>query len=233
MEMRMRLAVESENFGEAAEIRDDLRVMRRKDPHVRAEEDMKKAVEEERYSDAEELKQEMQRAGPPPGSQVEDRLNTLAGISRKDKTAMLPTSDATTNGIRVQVRSFYNREESIPRDGRFLFGYNVTITNTGDMPCQVVSRQWYIKTEPDDRVEEVSGTGVVGRQPVLEKGETFSYASACPLSVPGDYLNNLPESRVVGSMEGAYTLVSGPVGQEVFRAVIDRFCFVLPDEDSL
>lgn len=44
---------------------------------------------------------------------------------------------------------------------------------------------------------QVSGSGVVGRQPVLEKDEEFSYTSACPLSVSMDSLKDLPESRSV------------------------------------
>lgn len=40
-------------------------------PQVRAEEDLKKAVEEERYEDAAELQQVLKDVGRPPDSQVQ------------------------------------------------------------------------------------------------------------------------------------------------------------------
>lgn len=34
---------------------------------------------------------------------------------------------------------------------------------------QLIARTWLIRTEPSNLAEEVSGSGVVGRQPVLEQ----------------------------------------------------------------
>ena len=48
---------------------------------------------------------------------------------------------------------------------------------------QLLSRHWII-IDAYGRREEVKGPGVVGEQPVLEPGETFRYASGCPLSTP-------------------------------------------------
>src|SRR5260370_27104622 len=41
-------------------------------------------------------------------------------------------------------------------------------------------------------VEEVKGLGVIGRQPLLQPGETFEYTSGCQLRTPN------------GSMQGSY-----------------------------
>lgn len=229
-ELRMKLAAESEQFDEAASLRDSMRNLRLRDPYIRAEEDLKKAVAEERYDEAERLKQVMKDVGKPPDSQMEKKLSNLAGLKKDDDDTIKPYSDTTTNGVRVRVDSFYIADQSAPADGRFLFGYNVTVTNLGDKPVQLIARTWLIRTESSNRVEEVSGSGVVGRQPVLEHGEAFRYASACPLNVAMSYMNDLPSSRVLGSMEGSYTMVSGALGQDAFKARINPFCFVLPED---
>ena len=48
---------------------------------------------------------------------------------------------------------------------------------------QLVSRYWHI-TDARGNIEEVRGPGVVGDQPVIAPGESFSYESGCPLSTP-------------------------------------------------
>ena len=84
---------------------------------------------EERYDEAERLKQIMKDVGKPPDSQMEKKLSNLAGLKKEDDDTIKPYSDTTTNGVRVRVDSFYIADQSAPADGRFLFGYNVTVTN--------------------------------------------------------------------------------------------------------
>lgn len=70
--------------------------------------------------------------------------------------------------------------------------HRVRITNESDKIVQLRDRRWEI-TNGDGHKEVVSGPGVIGQQPVLMPGQTFEYASACPLAT----------SR--GVMQGAYT----------------------------
>ena len=100
----------------------------------------------------------------------------------------------TTHGIEVKVVPFYVPEESDPESGRYLFGYQVTITNQGGAWAKLLSRHWII-TDGNSHVEEVRGDGVVGLQPELKPGERFEYTSACPLATP------------TGNMRGAYQVV--------------------------
>jgi ApaG protein len=90
-------------------------------------------------------------------------------------------SDATTRGVRVQVRASYLPDRSAPRQGQYLFSYEVRISNVGDETVQLVSRHWVI-TDGEGRVEHVRGPGVVGEQPVLSPGASFEYTSFCPLA---------------------------------------------------
>ena len=101
---------------------------------------------------------------------------------------------AVTNGIRVTVMPRYMEEESSPKDGRYFFAYTVEITNLTLEQVKLSARHWRI-VDGDGKLQEVRGAGVVGKQPVLDPGETFSYTSGCPLATPD------------GTMEGTYTMV--------------------------
>ncbi|MBW2242341.1 MAG: Co2+/Mg2+ efflux protein ApaG [Deltaproteobacteria bacterium] len=117
-------------------------------------------------------------------------------------------SEAVTQGIRVQVRSFFVPERSAPDEGEWFFAYEVAISNEGEETAQLVSRHWII-TDGHGEVQEVQGAGVVGEQPVLAPGASFAYTSACPLTTP------------VGSMYGTYRMVTDE--GVAFDAVIAPF----------
>jgi len=123
-------------------------------------------------------------------------------------------SEATTDGIRVRVRSVYLPERSAPHANEYLFSYTVVISNVGGETAQLVSREWII-TNGDGRVERVTGPGVVGHQPVLEPGQSFEYTSFCPLTTP------------VGSMHGSYRMVRP--GGASFDARIAPFSLAMPN----
>jgi ApaG protein len=105
------------------------------------------------------------------------------------------TSEAVTRGIRVAVLSEYAPERSRPAEGQWFFRYTITITNEGRDTVQLVSRHWII-TDAENRVEEVKGPGVVGQQPILAPGESFTYSSGSSLAT------------AFGKMEGTYQMVS-------------------------
>ena len=123
------------------------------------------------------------------------------------------TSESTTRSVRVSVVSEYAPERSQPSDDRWFFLYTITITNTGTETVQLVSRHWII-TDANGQVEEVRGPGVVGQQPVLAPGETFTYTSGCPLTTS------------FGKMEGTYQMVTR--GGETFDVKIAAFTLSEP-----
>ena len=63
-------------------------------------------------------------------------------------------------------------EQSDPDKNHYVFAYTITVTNTGSVAAQLISRHWII-TDAEHRVQEVKGQGVVGKQPVLKPGESF------------------------------------------------------------
>ena len=92
-------------------------------------------------------------------------------------------SNATTHGVLVQVQSKFLEDQSQPALRRFVFAYEITITNNGTEVVQLRSRHWVI-TDGLGEVEEVKGPGVVGEQPVLSPGESFRYTSGAVLPTP-------------------------------------------------
>ena len=80
----------------------------------------------------------------------------------------------------VDVQPQYLPEQSVPEHELYSFAYTITITNTGEVPAQLISRHWVI-TNAEGEIEEVKGLGVVGHQPLLKPGEAFQYTSGCRL----------------------------------------------------
>jgi ApaG protein len=109
------------------------------------------------------------------------------------ESELAPLSDAVTDSIRVEVMSRHSRENSRPQEGEWVFEYTVRITNQGSETVQLISRHWII-TDAAEHVEEVRGPGVVGEQPVLAPGQSFTYSSWCPLKTP------------IGKMQGTYRM---------------------------
>ena len=122
-------------------------------------------------------------------------------------------SDATTRGIRVRVESFYDEERSSPQDSYYFFAYQVRISNLGEEPARLLSREWVI-TDGNGEIQRVQGPGVVGEQPMIAPGDEFEYMSFCPLQTP------------VGAMHGSYLMVL-PSG-ESFEAEIAPFSLAMP-----
>jgi ApaG protein len=100
-----------------------------------------------------------------------------------------------SRNIRVSVETKYTPERSQTARGVYSFQYNIQIKNEGSKTVQLISRHWVI-TDAHGEVEEVRGPGVVGKQPILRPGESFEYASRCPLRTP------------FGSMYGTYQMTS-------------------------
>jgi len=105
------------------------------------------------------------------------------------------TSEAVTHAIRVSVVAEYAPGRSRPQASEWFFLYTITIMNTGQETVQLLSRHWII-TNGAGQVEEVRGEGVVGEQPILGPGESFTYTSGCPLNT------------AFGTMEGTYQMVT-------------------------
>jgi len=115
--------------------------------------------------------------------------------------------------ISVTSRTAFIPDQSDLESGRFVFAYTITITNTGSMPAQLVSRHWII-TDSNNQVQEVRGLGVVGEQPTLRPNESFQYTSGTAIATP------------IGTMRGSYQMVAQDGVQ--FDAPIPEFTLSMP-----
>ncbi len=116
--------------------------------------------------------------------------------------------------IEIEVETLYHEQQSHLQTSRFVFSYNIKITNHGEEPVMLVSRYWHI-TDGAEKVQEVNGQGVIGRQPTLTTGETFEYSSGIILQTP------------TGIMQGHYDFVTDK--GEVIEAPIPAFSLASPD----
>lgn len=115
--------------------------------------------------------------------------------------------------ITVTARSAFVPEHSDVENGRYVFAYTITITNTGTVAAQLLARHWII-TDANHQVQEVRGAGVVGEQPVLRPNESFQYTSGAALATP------------VGTMRGSYRMIAEDGVQ--FDAPIPEFTLSVP-----
>ncbi len=123
--------------------------------------------------------------------------------------------EAETDEIVVRVRPSYLAGQSDPAAGRWVWAYQVEIVNLSAGPVQLVARRWII-TDARGQVEEVRGAGVVGEQPTIQPGDSYSYASGCPLGTES------------GAMVGAYQMVDDR--GRMFDVAIPAFSLDVPGE---
>jgi len=95
----------------------------------------------------------------------------------------------------VEVFPQYLPEQSSPEQGLYLFAYTITISNTGSVAAQLISRVWNVN-DANGHTEKVKGLGVVGQQPLLQPGQAFEYTSGTRLRTP------------TGTMHGSFFCVA-------------------------
>ncbi len=121
---------------------------------------------------------------------------------------------AVTHQVKVTVEPVFEPERSDPEESRYFWRYDIEIANLGDRPVTLIGRRWSI-TDAEGCHQEVSGPGVVGEQPTILPGESFRYASGCPLTTSS------------GVMVGHYRMI-GEDG-EPFDVAIPAFSLDFPD----
>ena len=95
----------------------------------------------------------------------------------------------------VEVAPQFLQDQSNPDDALYVFAYTITITNTGEITAQLISRTWNVN-DANGHTEKVKGLGVVGQQPLLKPGQTFEYTRGTRLRTP------------TGTMHGSFFCVA-------------------------
>lgn len=98
-----------------------------------------------------------------------------------------------SNNIRISVTSDYIAQQSLENEQQFVFSYTITISNESEETVQLINRYWQI-TDSNGENNTVSGEGVIGQQPFIQAGQSFTYTSGCILKSP------------LGNMQGHYQM---------------------------
>ena len=94
---------------------------------------------------------------------------------------------AVTHNIAVTVSPRFLPERSSSEERVYFWAYTIEIRNHGDKTVQLKTRHWVI-TDGAGQTQEVSGEGVIGKEPVLKPGEVFEYTSGVPLPTPSGFM---------------------------------------------
>lgn len=122
--------------------------------------------------------------------------------------------ERVTEGISIMVETFYQSAQSNPISAEYLFSYRITIENRSLYPVKLLSRHWHIM-DSNGTYREVQGEGVVGRQPIIEPGNTYQYTSAAGLRSD------------MGKMSGTY-LIENLFNKKKFNVIIPEFHLIVP-----
>jgi ApaG protein len=123
--------------------------------------------------------------------------------------------EATTRGVRITAEPSFLGAQSDPAAHKYVWSYRIEIVNEGDQTVQLTARHWVI-TDGRGLTQMVDGPGVVGEQPILRPGDSFTYTSGCPLGTPS------------GVMAGHYDMVTD--SGEVFAAQVPAFSLDSPHD---
>ncbi len=116
--------------------------------------------------------------------------------------------------IPVSVETFYIAAQSDAAAERFVFAYTITIRNDSDCRVKLLRRYWSI-TDANGKHTEVRGDGVVGEQPDLPPGSSYTYTSGAVLETP------------VGTMQGHYEMQT--TDGSAFETPIPLFRLAVPN----
>lgn len=117
--------------------------------------------------------------------------------------------------IDVAVEVEYLEAQSEPESDNYAFAYRITVSNRGATTVQLLSRHWLI-IDSNQRQREISGIGVVGEQPYISPGASYTYTSGAVIDTP------------IGTMQGSYQLVDSD--GESFDAEIKPFLLATPHQ---
>ena len=117
------------------------------------------------------------------------------------------------SAVHITVETEFLPDHQSSKDNKYAFAYCVNLTNNGNTSVQLISRYWLI-TDANGVKNEVYGDGVIGEQPHIDVGKSYSYVSGALLDTP------------VGTMEGYYEMRSSD--GSLFKAPIEVFRLYVP-----
>ena len=115
----------------------------------------------------------------------------------------------TTRKLKVTVIPEFRESLSSISQHLYVWTYNIMLENYSENVVQLISRSWQV-IDAKGLIHEISGTGVVGKQPILKPGGVFKYKSQTKLSASS------------GIMLGSYKIEDKDSG-ELYDVVVPAF----------
>lgn len=114
----------------------------------------------------------------------------------------------------INVETQFIDKQSNEEEEQFVYSYTITINNHSATPLKLLSRYWLI-TDANGDTSTVAGEGVVGEQPLILSGSSYTYTSGCLLKTP------------LGTMQGHYQMLNP--SNEVVQVEIPVFRLAKPN----
>lgn len=124
----------------------------------------------------------------------------------------------TTGDIQITVWPEFVDRKSGTFGELFIWAYHVRIDNKTSATVKLINRYWRIIDEKGI-LQEVSGEGVVGEQPLIAANNFYQYSSGVHLQYPS------------GIMSGKYQMQKE--NGEIFDVVIPTFSLDVPSSKSV
>jgi len=115
--------------------------------------------------------------------------------------------------VSVNAVTEYIEQHSEPDKERFVFAYTITITNNSSKSIKLMTRRWLI-TDANGENSTVEGDGVVGEQPKILAGKSYTYSSGSVFKTP------------FGIMQGQYLMIDDQGNEMIVE--IPPFSLSLP-----
>jgi len=122
---------------------------------------------------------------------------------------------AMSSDVQISVWPEFVDSKSAATGDLYIWSYHIRIENRKAEPIQLLSRYWRIIDEKGG-IQEVSGEGVVGEQPVISANTSYQYSSGVHLRHPS------------GIMNGKY-IMKKIEGGEIFEVTIPTFSLDVPN----
>lgn len=90
----------------------------------------------------------------------------------------MSSSSKELPGLRAQLDKlvYFHDADKLPSDAPHAFIYFITISNLSDHTVTLRGRRWVLR-DIDGHSHVIEGEGIVGKEPTLAPGETYTYNS--------------------------------------------------------
>lgn len=121
---------------------------------------------------------------------------------------------AISAGVKISVDCQFESKFSNPENNLYMFSYHIKIENRNAFTVRLERRKWHI-TDSAAPARTVEGEGVVGKQPLIPPGGTYTYRSSCDFSAD------------TGCMNGVY-LMRNVSTNALFEVEVPSFMLMVP-----